>query len=167
VNVEPPAWVLKMVAPLEPGIVCADLKSMLHFYTEVLGFVMVSDAEATADMSAQFGASPAGYRIVRLQTPYGERIKLVMTKAPTEIQRELREWIFAQCGLTYLTFVVADVHAVAARLREHDVRLINQEPLEVRPGFQAFSLSIQRATTLNSCSTQSWHYTGRICRTIF
>ena len=57
-NVEPPAWVLKMLAPLEPGIVCADLKSMLHFYTEVLGFVTVSDAEA--GFQAFFAIDPEG-----------------------------------------------------------------------------------------------------------
>jgi lactoylglutathione lyase len=134
---DPRAWTLKMVAPLEPGIVCADLNRMLRFYEGLLGFEMVADAEASSEMSAQFGASPLGYRIVRLQTPYGERIKLIQTKAPAKIERELPEWIFDRHGLAYITFIVSDVDEVAARLREHGVRLINKEPMEVRKGFHA------------------------------
>jgi lactoylglutathione lyase len=137
VTIDPRAWTLKTVAPLEPGIVCADLDSMLGFYEKVLGFEMVSDAEATPEMSAQFGASPVGYRIVRLQTPYGERIKLVQTKASMKVQRELPEWIFERHGLAYITFIVSDVDEVAIRLREQRVRLINKEPIEVRKGFHA------------------------------
>ena len=66
-----------MVSPLEPGIVCIDLDSMLAFYTDVLGLKFISDAEATPQMSTEFGTSPDGFKIIRLQTPYGERIKLV------------------------------------------------------------------------------------------
>jgi catechol 2,3-dioxygenase-like lactoylglutathione lyase family enzyme len=126
-----------MVAPLEPGIVCADLEAMLRFYKEVLGFEMVSDAEASPEMSTQFGASPLGYRIVRLQTPYGERIKLVQTKALAKVERELPEWIFERHGLAYITFVVSDVDEVSTRLRANGIRFINKEPMEVRKGFHA------------------------------
>jgi catechol 2,3-dioxygenase-like lactoylglutathione lyase family enzyme len=126
-----------MVAPLEPGIVCSDLQGMLHFYEGVLGFEKVSDAEATAEMSAQFGASPLGYRIVRLQTPYGERIKLVQTKAGAKPKRELSKWTFEQQGLAYITFIVSDVNEVAIRLRANGVRFVNREPMEVRKGFHA------------------------------
>src|SRR5579872_3058256 len=78
------SWTLKMEVPLEPGIVCQNLDTMLDFYTGVLGLKLVSDAEATPEMSARFGAAPNGFRIVRLQTPYGERIKLVQTKMPAK-----------------------------------------------------------------------------------
>ena len=42
------SWSLRMVAPLEPGIVCADLERMFQFYTEVLGLKFATDAEAGA-----------------------------------------------------------------------------------------------------------------------
>src|SRR6202035_4773758 len=70
----PKSWSLKMLAPLEPGIVCLDLDRMLQFYTEVVGLKFATDAEASAEMSAAFGTGPHGFRIIRLQTPYGERI---------------------------------------------------------------------------------------------
>ncbi|MBV8894284.1 MAG: hypothetical protein JO266_20310, partial [Acidobacteria bacterium] len=74
------SWSLRMVAPLEPGIVCIDIDRMFAFYTEVLGLKFATDAEATAEMSTKFGTGPHGFRIIRLQTPYGERIKLIQCK---------------------------------------------------------------------------------------
>jgi catechol 2,3-dioxygenase-like lactoylglutathione lyase family enzyme len=130
-------WSLRMVAPLEPGIVCANIEKMLGFYVGVLGLEMVSDAEATPLMSAEFGAAPSGYRIVRLQTPYGERVKLVQTRGLPRISDEPSRWTFERCGLAYLTFIVADVYEVASRLRANAVKFINQEPMEVRKGFRA------------------------------
>jgi catechol 2,3-dioxygenase-like lactoylglutathione lyase family enzyme len=126
-----------MVAPLEPGIVCVDLQIMLRFYAEVLGFKKVSDAEATAEMSSEFMAAPLGYRIVRLQTSYGERIKLVETKGLTKVLRRRFRWTFERCGLAYLTFIVPDVQEVATRLRKNAVTFVNPEPMEVRKGFHA------------------------------
>jgi catechol 2,3-dioxygenase-like lactoylglutathione lyase family enzyme len=131
-----PAWSLKMVVPLEPGIVCLDLDRMLEFYAGVLGLKVVSDAQATPEMSSRFRAAPDGFRIVRLQTPYGERIKLIQTtmhpkpEAPTE-------WVFERPGFAYLTFVIADIKEMVARLNESHVKLVNEEPLEVRKGFLA------------------------------
>jgi lactoylglutathione lyase len=130
------AWSLKMVVPLEPGIVCLDIDKMLEFYTGVLGLKLVSDAEATPEMSRQFRAAPDGFRIVRLQTPYGERIKLIQTKMrPKKLPPT--EWTFERHGFAYITFVIADMKELLARLNEYRVKLVNDEPLEVRKGFLA------------------------------
>jgi lactoylglutathione lyase len=130
-------WSLRMVAPLEPGIICADIEKMLCFYMDVLGLAIVSDAEATPQMSSEFKAAPSGYRIVRLQTPYGERIKLVQTSGLPRVTSERSTWTFERCGLTYLTFIVADIDEVASRLRVNAVTFVNKEPMEVRKGFRA------------------------------
>ena len=66
---------LKMTVPLEPGIVCINIDRMLKYYVDVLGLKLVADAKTPPELSKKFGATPYGYRIVRLQTPYGERIK--------------------------------------------------------------------------------------------
>jgi catechol 2,3-dioxygenase-like lactoylglutathione lyase family enzyme len=129
-------WSLKMVVPLEPGIVCVDMNTMLEFYTGVLGLKVVSDAEATPDMSSRFRAAPDGFRIVRLQTPYGERIKLIQTKMHPK-KTPITEWTFERQGLAYITFVIADMKEIVSRLNEYHVRFVNQEPLEVRKGFLA------------------------------
>jgi lactoylglutathione lyase len=128
---------LRMVSPLEPGIVCADIARMLDFYTEVLGLKFVTDAEASSEMSRKFGAAPAGFRIVRLQTPYGERIKLVQPKKVLLKQNKLPEWVFERQGIAYLTFVIVDVKEVAERLRKHRVALMSNDPVEIREGITA------------------------------
>jgi catechol 2,3-dioxygenase-like lactoylglutathione lyase family enzyme len=101
----------------------------------VLGLKLVSDAEATPEMSTRFGTSTHGYRVVRLQTPYGERIKLVQTRKPPS-ENPIPEWVYERQG-TYLTFIVADMQEVVARLTEHGVRLVREAPIQVRPGFIA------------------------------
>ncbi len=127
------SWSLKMVVPLEPGIVCIDIDPMLEFYTGVLGLTLVSDAKTTPEMSKRSGAAPYGYRIVRLQTPYGERIKLVQPGKPPK-QNRVPEWVHERQGLAYLTFVIAGMKGVMKRLKEHGVKLLSEKPVEVREG---------------------------------
>src|SRR5450755_4794123 len=131
------AWSLRMVSPLEPGIVCVDINRMLAFYTGVLAFKFVSDAEASAEMSTEFGTSPHGFRIIRLQTPYGERIKLVQPKKFPPKPSSVPDWVFEGQGIAYITFVIADVHEVAARLKERQVALMSNAPVEIRKGITA------------------------------
>ena len=127
---------LKMVSPLEAGIVCMNIDRMLDFYTNVLGLKLVADAQTSAEMSTKLGATPEGYRIVRLQTPNGERIKLVQAKVLPKKNFDPK-WVFDRQGLAYITFVIADVKEVATRLREHGVPLVSPEPVEVRKGVTA------------------------------
>lgn len=123
-----------MTVPLEPGIVCANIDAMLGFYTGVLGLTLVGDAETKPELSARFGATPHGYRIVRLQTPYGERIKLVQPKRDAPRPQSVPQWVFERHGLAYLTFVIADMQDVVTRLKAHGVKLLSDGPVEVRPG---------------------------------
>jgi lactoylglutathione lyase len=131
------SWSLKMVSPLEPGIVCIDLDRMLNFYTEVLGLKFVSDAEASPEMSTEFGTSPNGFRIIRLQTPYGERIKLIQPKKVSLQQSPVPAWVFEGQGIAYITFVIVDVQEVALRLKKYEVEVMSKEPVEIRKGITA------------------------------
>lgn len=123
----------KMVAPLEPGIVVIDMERMLKFYTEVIGLKLVSDAQTTPELSTKFRATPHGYRIVRLQTPYGERIKLAQPRVPP-VQNPVPEWVYERQGLAYFTFIVDDLKPILARMKANGVKLVSEEPVEVRKG---------------------------------
>ena len=112
---------------------CIDIDRMLDFYTGALGLTLVSDAKTTPEMSRRSGATPDGYRIVRLQTPYGERIKLVQPRKPPK-QNPVPEWVHERQGFAYLTFVIADMKEVISRLKEHGVKLLSDETVEVRKG---------------------------------
>jgi catechol 2,3-dioxygenase-like lactoylglutathione lyase family enzyme len=127
-------WSFKMVGPIEPGIVCIDMDRMLKFYQGVLGLKLVSDAQTTPEMSTKFRATPHGYRIVRLQTPYGGLIKLVQPNKLPPPQSPVPEWVFQRQGLAYCTFVVDDMKSILARLKANQVKLLSEEPVEVRKG---------------------------------
>lgn len=136
-----PSWALKMMVPLEPGIVCSDIEQMLKFYVGILGLKMVADAKTEPEMSRRLGATPYGYRIVRLQTPYGERIKLVQPNKNPPKPNPLPQWIYERHGFAYLTFVIEEISTVAKHLKEQGVKLIGEEPIEVRKGvFALYSM---------------------------
>ena len=136
INTKSP-WTLKMLAPLEPGIVCQDLDRMIDFYIRVIGLQLVSDAQTPPDLSERFGTTPHGYRIVRLQTPYGERIKFVRPHHHAPEPEAHPKWIYDRHGLSYLTFVIPDIKDAIAHLRKHKVVLASEEAVEVRPGLLA------------------------------
>ncbi len=125
---------LNMKVPLEAGIVCHDMELMLDFYVGTLGLQMVADARTAPEMSEMFGATPHGYRIVRLQTPYGERIKLVQPDKQAPFPRPVPQWVFERHGLAYLTFVIENIREVIKRVRNHGVKTVSEEPVEVRKG---------------------------------
>jgi lactoylglutathione lyase len=131
------SWSLRMVTPIEPGIVCLDLDRMLQFYTEVLGLKFATDAEASPEMSTEFGTGPHGFRIIRLQTPYGERIKLIQPNKIVLKQNPVSEWVFERHGITYITFVIAEVKEVTLRLKQFGVELMSKDPVEIRKGITA------------------------------
>src|ERR1700733_5210121 len=130
-------WSLKMAAPLEPGIVCIDIDRMLSFYTKVLGLQFATDAEAFPEMSSRFKTGPDGFRIIRLQTSYGERIKLVQPRKMTLAQSPVPEWVFARQGIAYFTFIVSDLNEIMVRLKEYEVKQMSEEPVEIRKGITA------------------------------
>lgn len=131
---EKASWTLNMKVPLEPGIVCHNIDRMLDFYVGVLGLQLVADAQTMPELSEKFGATPHGYRIVRLQTPYGERIKLVQPNKQAPSPNPVPRWVFERHGLSYLTFVIEDMPGVVKQLLKHGVKMMSKEPVEVRKG---------------------------------
>lgn len=125
---------LEMSAPLEVGICCSDLLRLRRFYEEVMGFTFVSEIAVPADKAAPSGLSANGYTVVRLQTSYGERVKLLAPKTPPQEQAP-SDYILDRAGAMYLTFIVEDIDSAIARL--HKARapfLTGDKRVEVRPG---------------------------------
>lgn len=123
-----------MTVPLEIGIVVNDIQQMIDFYVNIVGLKVVADNEAKAGGSAAVGTTPHGYRIVRLQTPYGERVKFVQTNKETPQPAPVPQWVYQRHGLCYLTFVIADMQEMAKVLKNKGVKMMSPEPVEVRPG---------------------------------
>lgn len=125
---------MKMLAPMEVGICCQDVQALTVFYTRILGFSPVGTIEVAAGKSMQTGLTHAGYRVVRLQTPWGERIKLVQPVAKPAPRMDEPD-ILSRAGTAYLTFIVDDLQPLLAVLRNEGVELVTgEQKVEVRPG---------------------------------
>ncbi len=125
---------MKMISPLEVGLGVRDLPRMRHFYENALGCQFVNEVAVPADKARQAALSDGGYIVVRLQTSYGERIKLLApVNPPAAVVRSGP--ILEQPNACYLTFIVDDIDAAIVRLQAHSVEfLTGPTRVEVRPG---------------------------------
>lgn len=125
---------LHMTVPMEVGICCADLDALAAFYTGVMGLTLVNRVKVPADKARATGLTTHGYDVARLQTPYGERIKLLQPAvAPEPAVRGAA--ILDRQGAAYLTFIVRDLRGVVRDLESKGVVFDSAPaPMEVRPG---------------------------------
>jgi lactoylglutathione lyase len=102
---------LNMLVPLEVGIGVRDLPRMRAFYEQLPGFVFVSEVIVPPAQATQAAMHQSGYTVVRLQTPYGERIKLIAPNRPPAAEPSAA-YILDKANAMYLTFIVDDIQAV-------------------------------------------------------
>jgi lactoylglutathione lyase len=124
---------LTMKAPLEIGISVTNLERATAFYQNVLGFERVSEATLSSERAEAAGFGRVAFRMVRMQTNYGERIKLLETD-PRAAETSISASILATAGISYLTFVVADIEHAIDRLRKAGATLLANSPVQTRPG---------------------------------
>lgn len=125
---------MKMLAPMEVGICCRDLDALKRFYIEQLDFTEISYFEIPADKAGDSGLSRGGYKVVRLQTPWGERLKLLQPDEASQAAAP-SDFILQRQGNAYLTFIVDDLAAMLAKMKALKLpRLSGDEIVEVRPG---------------------------------
>lgn len=125
---------MKMLAPIEIGICCRNLDTLAAFYVEVLGCRWVNDLQVPADKAAPSALADDGYRVVRLQTPWGERLKLLQPARSAAAAGTAEPWILARHGVVYITFIVDNLKAMVAGLKSAGVAFMTgEEPVEVRP----------------------------------
>ncbi|OSZ74212.1 VOC family protein [Hydrogenophaga sp. IBVHS1] len=124
---------IHMKAPLEIGISVKDVDRAAEFYEKALGFQRMSEATLAPDRAALAGFGPVAFRMVRMQTNYGERIKLLQS-TPGPVGDPAAETILGPAGIAYLTFVVGDIEAAIVRLKAAGVKLMSDAPVQTRPG---------------------------------
>jgi len=112
-----------MTRPLEVGLVVADLLRSLAFYVDALGCSAVRRSDISDDINGPAGLG-GRTTVVWLQTPTGERLKLIQpVEVPSPGTPALP--LTARQGLSYLTFYVENVEPVSARLRAHGARAMS------------------------------------------
>ena len=125
---------MRMVAPLEVGICCTALEPLVRFYRELIGCDLVSVIEVPASNAAKASLSSGPYRVARLQTPSGERLKFLQPALAAQ-EHERDRWILDRRNAPYLTFIVDDLDAMIERLRSLGADIsTGTASVEVRPG---------------------------------
>jgi catechol 2,3-dioxygenase-like lactoylglutathione lyase family enzyme len=124
---------MKSVAPFEIGLVAGDIDALLPFYTDVLGLALLSDMAVPAAKSRATGLAPEGYRVVRLQTNRGDRLKLARGNGPLD-EPGTAAYPMQRRGAAYLTFIVDDVQSVYDKLRRAGVPVRSEGVVPLRPG---------------------------------
>ena len=125
---------LRMSVPMEVGICCADLDAQLAFLHRHSRPDAGEPVSVPADKARATGLTQHGYDVARLQTSYGERLKLLQPAvAPEPAVRGAA--ILDRQGSAYLTFIVHDLAGTVERLRARGVVFDSDPaPMEVRPG---------------------------------
>lgn len=131
---------MKMTAPMEVGLTVKNLPHVLDFYCAAFGLTIESDVTVPASKAQEASLSAGAYRVVRLQTPWGERIKLLAPELPPSEMPAQSPHILDQHISSYLTFIVTDLPTVmAAAIKAGAVPMTGDKPVEVRQGtFLAF-----------------------------
>lgn len=125
---------INMTVPLEVGIACRDLPKLRAFYETMLGFRFVSEFVVPADKAQAAGLCTQAYTVVRLQTSYGERIKLLAPAMPPAAEA-VPAFILDKPNATYLTFIIDDIDAAIVQLRAAGIEFMTgPRRVEVRPG---------------------------------
>lgn len=132
----------KMIAPIEIGICCIDLNNMRSFYEQALGCEFISEIRVGPEKAQQSSLSTHAYTVIRLQTSYGERIKLLKPdhSSKNEVSTTSNNFLLENKGISYLTFIVANIEKSIQLFVEHGAQfLTGKEKVEVRDGvFLAF-----------------------------
>lgn len=125
---------MQQTSPLEVGICVSDMDLMLKFYRDVLGFEQISTFDVPVEKSRPAAFSDTGYQIIRLQLPFGERIKLACPTGGRPPRTRGTE-VLGRQGNVFFTYIVKDLDEIVARMKEagSDVMTDNAR-LEVRDG---------------------------------
>ena len=120
-------------APLEIGLCVSDIEASLAFYRDGLGFGLVSDIEQGAEKARLSGLASGAYRVIRLQAPFGERIKLFLPRSAEAAPAAARAPLDRR-GFAFLTVIVTDMRATLSELARHCRLAEAPEPVELRSG---------------------------------
>lgn len=126
---------MRTVAPFEIGLVVADLERQLAFYRDLLGLAVIGDLEVPGERSRRAGLAAEGYRVIRLETPSGDRLKLARPTRCAPAPAATR-YAMERAGAAYVTFIVTDVAALYDRLARAGANLRSAGIVELRPGLR-------------------------------
>lgn len=124
---------MKSAAPFEIGIVVDDIDAVLPFYTEVLGLSVLSDLSVSPAISRPAGLAQDGYRVVRLETARGDRLKLARPAGGAQAG-SASAYAMERAGASYVTFIVDELPSLYDKLVSARVGIKSDGIVSLRPG---------------------------------
>lgn len=125
---------VEMSAPLEIGFCVSDLNRSLTFWRDTLQLSFISDIWTPESAARSSGIGRTAYRVVRLQLPTGERIKLF---APAEAAGQRPETPLhtplSQPGFAFVTLIVKSMSETLSTLNGAGISP-RHPPYELRAG---------------------------------
>lgn len=138
---------MKSVAPFEIAIAVSDLDALLPFYRDLLGFTVLSDILVPAEKSRLTGLTPDGYRVMRLESAGGDRIKLAQPGKPP-VAAPARAYALERQGGHYVTFIIADLDVLHARLQQAGIASKSLGKVDLRPGVRMMMICDPEGNTI-------------------
>lgn len=104
---------MTLVAPTEIGMSCRSLDSLLAFYVSAFSFTLISRIDVPAALSMLTPLGDHGYTVARLQSPFGERLKLLSpsSRASNSDKDRPARNILEAAHTIFITFIVTDLEA--------------------------------------------------------
>jgi len=106
------------------GILVEDLERSARFYVEALGFELATERTRASDVGQLVGLPGADAETLFVSHPSGGRIELHRFTGYDVVGERARP--ANTRGLSHLCFVVDDLVAVGARIRQHGGEVIEQ-----------------------------------------
>lgn len=126
---------MRTVAPFEIGLVAADIDRLLPFYRDVLGLTVIGDIAVPAERSRISGLAPDGYRVVRLESSSGDRLKLARP-GHAGAPGAAADYAMHRPGAAYVTFIVDDLAALHQTLLHAGANIRSDGIVPLRAGLR-------------------------------
>ncbi len=122
-----------MTAPLEVGLCVGDLDHLARFYVDGVGCTEVFRAAIPPALSGPVGLGLDGVEVAWLETPWGERLKLLSPQEPAQPPAR-RSHLASVRGWAYLTFFVDDLEGTCRRMVEAGATVLSaSNPVDAGP----------------------------------
>lgn len=116
------------------GIAIKDLKKMIHFYQDVLGFIIMDlGIWEGVDAAAPFGMSNIRYKILRVIPPKGDFF-IQFLQFENAVDQELQARSHTSLGLNHVGIEVDDIDAIYQRLKLHDIKTESEPVFQKKSG---------------------------------
>ncbi|MGW9686681.1 VOC family protein [Flagellimonas sp. 2504JD1-5] len=117
------------------GVIVSDLDASLDFYTQVIGMKQTGEFSVTGPLGESTGLTggvPFDVKVLKLyDDPNATEYKLMSF---SNKKNSPEKYIQERNGMRYTTIFLKSVDSVLQRIREHNVKLLGDTPIELPDG---------------------------------